>query len=146
GSTVLGLTSDDATSTHGQTVTFTATVQGVAPATGKPTGVVRFWEGESLLGAVSLEPTGVNRTSVATFAVSTLSPGQHAIRAVYDGNFNYGGSEASTIQVVGTSATVTGLTSDANPATYGDAVTFTATVGGASDGGTPTGAVTFRAG
>lgn len=146
GSTVLGLVSDDELSTHGQTVTLTATVQGVAPATGKPTGVVRFWDGQSLIGAVNLSPTGVNRTSVATFSVSTLSPGQHAIRAVYDGNFNYSGSEHTITQVVGTSTTVTGLSSTANPATYGDSVTLVATVAELSGSGAPTGSVTFHSG
>ena len=143
GGTQVGLTSDDPVSGYGQAVTFTATVDAIAPATRRPTGVVQFWEGGVLLGATSLEPGAANQ-GVATFVSSTLSPGVHDIRAVYVGNFNYEGGNASTPQTVQGSATVTGVESSANPSTFGDDVTLTAVVSEvAPTPGAPTGSVTF---
>lgn len=146
GATSMTLDSSDSSSDFGQAVTFTSTVAAVAPATGRPTGVVQIWEGEVLLGASSLAPAGPN-TSKAEFVTSTLSPGAHAIRAVYVGNFNFQGNNASTSQSVGSTATVTGIESSLNPSVFGDDVTFTATViPGASAPGVPTGTVTFTEG
>lgn len=147
GATSMTLASDDPVADHGQTVTFTATVTALAPATGKPTGVVQFWRGGTLLGATSLVPSAEPRTSTASYATAGLAPGQHAIRAVYVGNFNFEGQVATTDQSVGASATVTGIASGANPTTYGDTVTLTATVADAAPRpGAPTGTVTFRNG
>lgn len=145
GSTSTALESDDATSDHGQTVTFTATVTALAPATGKPTGTVQFWRGGTLLGATGLTPASAAGTSTASFATAALAPGQHEVRAVYVGNFNFEGSTATTTQTVGSVGTVTGIASDANPIVYGDTVTLTATVAnGAPGASTPTGSVVFR--
>ncbi len=55
-------------------MTFTATVSAVAPATGRPSGVVRFWEGDVLLGSSSLAPAGAGAAE-ATFVSSTLAAG-----------------------------------------------------------------------
>ena len=88
-------------------MTFTSTVAAVAPATGRPTGVVQIWEGSVLLGATSLAPAGPN-TSKAEFVTSTLSPGAHPIRAIYVGNFNFQGQTATAAQSVGQTTTVTG--------------------------------------
>jgi hypothetical protein len=127
----------------GETVSFTATVTAQAPATGTPTGVVDFFDGQELLGAVSLTAVDPGSAS-AVFAWSSLGAGTHAISAQYVGNFNFAGATASRSQVVGTQPTVTGLTAAPNPATYGDAVTLTATVAADPAGsGTPTGTVTF---
>lgn len=147
GASAITVVGTPATAEFGEAVTFTSTVTAVAPATGKPTGVVQIWEGDELLGATSLVPQSAANTSKATFVTSTLSPGSHAIRAVYVGNFNFSGSQDTTTQSVGQIETVTGIASSKNPSTFGDAVTFTATVatnpGGA---GTPTGTVTFTEG
>lgn len=124
-------------------VTFTATVKAVAPATGKPSGVVRFWEGGVLLGSVSLTPGGTG-TATAQFVSSTLTTGAHAVRAEYVGNFNFTGSEATTSVDVNRVPTVTGIESSANPITYGDSVTLTAVVSKSLPAvGQPTGSVTF---
>jgi len=143
GDVQVALTSDQPTSAYGQPITFTATVDAVPPANRRPTGVVQFWEGGVLLGATSLEPGEANQ-GVASFVSSTLSPGTHDVRAVYVGNFNYNGGTASTSQVVGVSATVTGVRSSANPITFGESVTLTAVVSEvAPTPGVPTGSVTF---
>jgi hypothetical protein len=140
------LESSDDSADFGQPVTFTSTVKGVAPATGRPSGVVQVWEGAVLLGATSLSPAGPN-TSTAQFVTSTLSPGSHSIRAVYVGNFNFEGQTAFTSQAIGQTATVTGIESSDNPSTFGDDVTLTAVVTPTADApGDPTGTVTFTEG
>ncbi|WP_051486223.1 beta strand repeat-containing protein [Nocardioides sp. J54] len=147
GATSMELVADTPVADHGVTVTFTVTVAGVAPANGKPTGVVQLWNGGTLLGAASLAPTSEPRTSTATFATAGLAPGSHEVRAVYVGNFNFEGTEATTVQAVGVAETVVGVASDANPSVYGDTVTLTATVANAQPGvAAPTGNVVFRSG
>ena len=144
--TEMEVSTSPATSAHGEAVTVTTTVKAKAPATGRPTGAVQIWEGNRLLGATSLE-AGEPKTGVATFVTTSLAPGTHTLRATYVGNFNFLGNVAETTHTVGLAATVTGIESSRNPATYGDAVTFTAVVGSALPGaGTPTGSVTFKRG
>lgn len=147
GATAMALTSGPDPATHGDPVTVTATVSAVAPATGKPSGVVRFWEGGVLLGSVSLVP-GTGSSSSAEFVTTSLAPGSHAIRAEYVGNFNFEGTEATTSQTVLQIGTVTGVESSSNPSTWGEDVTITAvvTAPGSGPGGDPTGTVTFTEG
>src|SRR5262249_21266520 len=75
------------------------------------------------------------------------SGGSHNIQATYDGDGNFNGSTSpiltQSVMVSGKQATVTALTSSANPSVFGQPVTFTATVTAASGTGTPTGFVTF---
>ena len=146
GATTMTLTSDDENAEYGEPVTFTSTVKAVAPATGRPSGVVQVWEGGVLLGATSLTPDGPGQAK-ATFVTSTLSPGSHEIRAVYVGNYNFEGQTASISQGVGSVPTVTGVESSKNPATYGDEIELTAVVSEAFPAsGAPTGTVTFTEG
>ncbi|WP_215816431.1 Ig-like domain-containing protein [Pimelobacter sp. 30-1] len=147
GGTALDLEADAETADQGQPVTFTATVQVVSPATGRATGPVQFWDGDTLLGAANLAPAPAERTSTASFTTTGLTPGAHQVRAVYGGSFNYTGSESATGVSVGAVETVTGITSSANPATFGGRVTLTAIVSDAvPTPGKPTGSVTFRSG
>lgn len=142
---VLGSSANPAA--YGSSVTFTSTVAAVAPATGRPSGVVQFWEGGKLLGASNLVAATAANTSAADFVTSTLAPGVHAIRAVYVGNFNFEGQTSTLSQDIGQASTVTGITSMPAPSTYGQDVTLTATVAGAVGApGTPSGTVTFREG
>jgi hypothetical protein len=122
-------------------VTFTAAV--ASTTSGTPTGTALFWQVDpatgadlSLLGAVTLDPTGQ-----ATLTLSTLPAGSDTVEAVYlgDGNFN---PNATTLTQLILPSTTTTLTSSADPATAGQSVTFTATVTG-QPGLTPTGTVTF---
>ncbi len=131
-------------SAHGEAVTVKTTV--VGEGTGRPTGAVQVWEGDVLLGATSLA-AGAPKTGVAEFVTTSLTPGAHELRAVYVGNFNFNGGVDTTTQTVGLAATVTGVESDRNPATYGDTVTLTGVVAAALPGGAaPTGTVTFMQG
>jgi subtilase family serine protease len=129
-------------SVSGQTVTFTATV---TPAFGgSPAGTVTFSNGTTVLGTGTLSST----THKATFATSTLSVGAHSITAAYSGGPDVNGSTSPTLtQTVNAAggSTTTALTSSANPSSFLQTVTFTATVKSTSTG-TPTGTVTFKNG
>jgi hypothetical protein len=143
GATTTSVVSGPSPSAYGDAVTVTTTVKGVAPAVGKPTGVVQIWEGDELIGASSLVPQSAANTSQATFVTTSLSAGTHSLTAVYVGNFNFDGGSASAAQTVGQVPTVTGIASDLNPAVYGDTVSLTATV---NTTGSPTGSVVFKEG
>ena len=130
-------------SVFGQSVTFTATVSVVPPATGAATGNVTFMNGTTSLGSASVA------NGTATFSTSSLAVGSHTITAVYAGGANFGSSTSSTaaIQVVNQAATTTTVASAANPSAYGQPVTFTATVSaGGATAGAATGNVSFMDG
>ena len=131
-------------SIFGQRVTFTATVNGVFPAAGIPTGTVSFAEGATVLAAnVTLNPSGK-----ATFQTTTLAFGDHLITAAYSGNLVFSTSTSNpAIQVVDADPTTTSLKSSLSPSAFGQAVTFTATVLATAPGsGTPKGVMTFEDG
>ena len=79
----------------GQAVTFTATVNVVAPGSGTPTGTVTFFDGTTALG------TGpFNAARQATLTTSTLAVGAHAITAQYAGDANFTGSASAALSQV----------------------------------------------
>ena len=126
----------------GQSVTFTVTVTNTSGSGGTPTGAVEFLDGSTYLGAGSAL-TGGGNDATSTLAISTLSFGSHAIRAVYEPSGNFFGGSGSLTQTVD-AVTTTAVASNHNPAALGQPVTFTATVTNTSgSGGTPTGAVEF---
>jgi hypothetical protein len=132
-------------STFGQTVTFTASVAALNSSDGTPTGTVTFEEGTVTLAAsVVLDDSGV-----ATFSTSALSVGSHTITAVYSGDIDFAdciGDNSASPQVVQATSSTT-VTSSPNGSVFGQAVTFTATVGAGPGGpGTPTGTVSFSEG
>jgi hypothetical protein len=123
-------------STYGQSVTLTATV---TSSGGIPGGTVTFRNGSTTLG------TGTLKAGVATFTIATLTAGSNSITAVYAGSADFAGStSAKLVQTVNQAVTATFIISSMNPSTFGQSVTFTATV--ISSGGTPTGTVTFEDG
>lgn len=126
-------------SVYGQSVTFTATVSTVAPGVGNPSGTFSFFDGSTNLGS------GTITAGVATLTTSSLSTGAHSITVQYSGDGNFSGSTSSAItQTVDKASTSTLLTSGLNPSTFGQSVTFTATVSVVSPGvGTPSGSVNF---
>jgi hypothetical protein len=127
-------------SVYGQSVTFTATVTAVPPATGTPTGTVTFFDGAASLGSFTLDTNG--QASVTTAA---LTAGGHAITVTYSGDADFSGTTSDAYsQTVNAAGTSTALVSDRNPSTYGQVVTFTATVTATPPGsGIPSGSVTF---
>ena len=135
-STSTTLISSQNPSAFGQAVTFTATVK---PATtGTPSGTVTFNDGTTLLG------TGTLSAGKATFTTSALALGSHPITASYGGDANFTVSTSTTLTQIVKPVSSTTVASSLNPSTYGQGVTFTATVTATS--GTPTGTVTFKNG
>jgi uncharacterized repeat protein (TIGR03803 family) len=137
-STTTSLRSSDSPSTVGVAVTFTATVKSSKGSI--PNGdTVTFYDGAAAIG------NATTSSGVASFGTSSLAAGTHSITATYAGDAIYRSSTSAAVtQRVIKNATATALKSDTNPSTYGQAVTFTATV--SSSGPTPTGTVTFRNG
>jgi hypothetical protein len=123
----------------GLPVTFTATLS--SPAGMPPDGgMVTFRDLGTAIG------TGTTAGGVATFTTSSLTPGFHSISARYPGDITFAASTSTAIsQFISKYATNTSVVSTLNPSTYGQPVTFTATVN-------PTGpfalagTVTFRSG
>jgi hypothetical protein len=73
--------------------------------------------------------SGVVSAGKAAIAVSTLTGGTHSITAVYSGDAANGGSTSAALaQVVDKAAATATVSSSADPAAVGQAVTFTATV------------------
>ncbi len=136
------VTSQPNPAVYGQSVTFSATVQTVAPGTAKPTGSVTFMEGSTALGTVHLV------SGTASFTTKSLPVGADAITVVYNGSASVAASTSAVLtQTVNQDATTTSVTSSLNPSTYGQSVTFTSVVKATAPGtGTPTGSVTFMDG
>lgn len=124
----------------GQSVTFTATVAHVPPATGTPTGQVTFAQGNTVLSQAPLNSSGQ-----VSFSTPALAAGSDTITATYASDSLFAASSGSTVQTVqSTFTTATTVSSSANPSVFSQSVTFTASV--TSSGGTPTGTVTFKDG
>ena len=121
-------------STFGQNVTFTATVTNTGGSGGPPTGTVEFFDGGTFLGfGTTLTANGAN-TAISTFSTANLSGGNHTIQAFYVPSGDFTASNGSVEQAVD-AATSTGVTSNENPSTFGNNVTFTATVTNTSGSG-----------
>ena len=137
--TTTTLTSSPNPSTFGQSVIFTATVtSSIGPP---PDGeIVTFKQGKTVLG------TGTLTGGTVTLSNSTLGVGTKAVTAVYAGDANFATSTSKAVsQVISKATSTTTLTSSQNPSTYGQSVTFTATVA-PQFSGTPTGSVVFKDG
>jgi hypothetical protein len=135
-STTATVTSGTNPSAFDQAVTFIVKIQ--PSSAGTPTGTVTLLDGSTSLGTASLPTSGV-----VQFTVSTLLAGSHAITATYSGdNYFLASTSAALGQTVNQAPTTTAVTSSANPSSYGQALTFTASVA-TSFGGSPTGTVTF---
>jgi hypothetical protein len=120
-------------------VVITATVtNGGTPSA---SGTVIFTEGTTVLGTVTLD---ANATAMLT--LSSLSAGQHAILATYNGDGDdFASTSASLVQTVQLRATSDTLTASATSLTGGQQVTLISVVhwtGPVS----PTGTVTFMSG
>jgi hypothetical protein len=88
-------------STVGQTVTLTASVRASLPGSGFASGTVTFDDFGAVLGTGTLS-TG----AVATFSISSLARGNHAITAIYGGDTRFTGSTSQAYgQTVNAAAT-----------------------------------------
>ncbi|WP_148045050.1 beta strand repeat-containing protein [Nocardioides marmorisolisilvae] len=141
--TTTSISSSPNPSVHGQNVTVHAEVTPIAPATGHPTGTIKFIVDGANYGFVDM----VN--GAADITVTGLSTDSHTIKAVYlsdDLNFFTSTSETIT-QVVNKASTKTTLTSSSPTAVFGQPVTFTASVSVLAPGaGSPSGTIVFKDG
>jgi hypothetical protein len=125
----------------GQPIDVTVKVRAEGPHVGTPAGTVNFTvDGASQ--AVALDASGSAALSLS------LAVGAHTIGASYSGDAGFAASDAGSLSLVVTQAeTRTTLSSSANPATSGAAITFSAAVKATGAGsGSPSGTVTFRDG
>jgi hypothetical protein len=139
------LVSGKPTSTYGQNVIFTATVA-VPGGLAAPTGNVNFFDGATLLGSGTITASSPPYTAVFQTLTPGLNAGTHTITAKYAGDTNYATSTSANLsQVVHKAGTTTFVTSNNNPSTFGQSVTFTATVQSGT-GATAVGTVNFMDG
>ncbi|WP_162243473.1 Ig-like domain-containing protein [Leifsonia sp. Root4] len=136
GPTTTTLSTSTLSAEAGTAIALTASVTGSAP-----TGDVEFFAGGSSLG------TAATASGIATFSVSTLAVGSHAITASYSGDATNAASTSAAVTVTVTAApvipgpTTTTLSTSTLSADAGTAIGLTATVTGTD----PTGSVEFFA-
>ncbi len=109
-------------STFGQSVTFTTTVEG---GSGVATGTVQFSVDDLSVGG----PVPLDSNGAASFTTADLSAGTHIISATYSGDAVYFPSRVALTQVVNP-ATPTVTTQATPTATLGQPVSDTATLTG----------------
>ena len=136
-STTTRVESSDASSNFGQPVSFTATVT-PEPGGGVPAGSVQFRIDGAAFGAA----VPLSGGSATSGSISTLPPGNHEIRATYNPNTGFGGSEGTTTQNVGLAPTTTTAGTSPGSSVFGQSVTLTANVTSAL-GTVNSGTVTF---
>jgi len=112
--TTTTLSSSNSHSNFGDTVIFTATVQGGMGS--GPTGTVTFLDGSSTMGTGTLV-SGPSSSSKATFSTSGLSVGTHSITAQYGGDTNFSGSTSLPLSQVINNSTSTMFVISINPTT-----------------------------
>lgn len=139
--TTLVLSPNQSPSTFGQAVTFSATVASPPGGGGIPTGMVTFTDGATVIGQVPLNSSGV-----ASITRSDLSPGSHNMVATYASDTLFAASSGGLTHVVQNGTTTT-VSSSSSPSSFGQLITFTATVTPSNGApGTPTGSISFREG
>jgi hypothetical protein len=120
----------------GQPVTLTVTVKA---AKGIATGTITFFDGNTALGEVALDPNGQARLLVQ------LTPGTHSLQASFAGITPFTDSASATLsETVQKAATTNSLAVTIEPSGFNDAVLLSATIAPVAPGaGSPTGTVTF---
>jgi hypothetical protein len=127
----LSLTSSVNPSLPGQSTTLTATLTTLTPT---PGGTIKFYDGTTLIGTVTLPADSVS--------VSFTVTGNHILTAVYSGDSTTETITSPPLTQVVLYATTATLTSSVNPVLVNANTTLTATVHAST--GTPTGTVTFK--
>jgi hypothetical protein len=126
----------------GQPLVFTATVTPAVPGAGAPTGSVQFLVDGNDFGA----PVPLAGGIAISPSIATLPTGPHTITALYGGDAGFASNTGSLTQQVNPADTTLALTSSSPVATFGDPVTFNATLYTVAPGSfaiPPTGTVTF---
>jgi Putative Ig domain/Bacterial Ig-like domain (group 3) len=142
--TTTSVSSSDASSVFGESVTFRATV---SSGGGTPDGTVTFKDGGSCGGSGTVLDTQTLAAGVATsIGISSLAVATHSILACYSGSGTFAPSSGTVSQVVAKAATTTQITGDLSLATSSStplAVSFAVSVT-PPGAGTPTGTVTVQ--
>ncbi len=120
-------------------VTYGASELLTASVSTNGTGSVTFKDGAATLATTSLA------SGAATFSTSALTTGAHSITVTWPGDTNYSPATSSVLTVTVQKSPI-GITpaSSLNPATFGDALTFTWTCTGTL--ATPTGSLLLKDG
>ena len=121
-SSAVSLTASANPLTQGNNLTLAATVTSDSPGLG---GQVRFYDGSTLLGSTSL---GIHGT--ASLATAQLSPGTHALTAVYGGDTDHAASTSAVLTEVVLEISSATITSNNNPSASGQSVVLTGVVAG----------------
>jgi hypothetical protein len=126
------LTSSANPSMVGQPVIYTAKVSPAAAS-----GMVLFDEAGTPIAGCTAQPVNSGTATCTTSGYTTA--GEHAITATYSGDGNYRTSTSSSskhaVDKTGATTTTTTLSSSLNPSTFGEDVTYTATVSPAAAAG-----------
>jgi autotransporter-associated beta strand protein len=121
-------------SEYGQSVSFTASVAPVLPATIVPTGTVTF----SIDGVPQLPAVPVDLNGNAVLSLATLIPATHEISAIFNGDVNYVPTNIGAVaHTVVKGSIAVDVVSSAPVAAFGQPVTFTATMTPGMTGGLP---------
>lgn len=134
----------------GNPITFTATVTGSpTPPTGTVTFTALTYNGltpvtTTLASNVPLNSNGQASVTTSSLAAGGAFLGNHFITATYNGDASHAATSVTMMQKVHASASSVVLSSSSSTSTFGQTVTFTATVSSLpAGGGTPTGMVAF---
>jgi len=136
--TVTNLTTSASPINAGATLHLSAAVSVATAGSGSGTlaGNVNFSDGATFLGSAPIS------NGVATFSLSTLAVGTHALTAAFVGSTSYSASTSAVVTENVTLATThMSVSSSASPSNSGAPLTLTATI--FSNGGVPTGLITF---
>jgi hypothetical protein len=97
------LTANTSTASPGQVVVLTATVtpNSLPPSTieQNPTGNVAFYNGTTLIGVVALSASPLSDASTASLTTTTLSGGQDAIIAFYQGDLYFSAATSNLLSL-----------------------------------------------
>jgi hypothetical protein len=140
-STTTSVSSSSNPSVFGHSVTLTATVTDTSSSTLKPAGSVEFFDGTVDLGTGTAQG-GTGASATWTLTTTTLPSGANAIKAVFNPTGAFLSSSGTLPQHV-QAITTTAVASSKNPSTFGDSVTYTATITNTSGGAPPAGSIEF---
>jgi hypothetical protein len=136
--------SSDASAVFGETVTFTANV---TTGGGTPTGTVAFKDGSCAAGT-TLDTETLSGGTATSSGITSLSVGNHSIRACYSGDSNFNPSNSGPLtQAVAKAQTSVSISDNPTSSVVGQAITVNFTVSVTAPGaGSPTGTVTVNDG
>ncbi|MEQ1643939.1 MAG: Ig-like domain-containing protein, partial [Pyrinomonadaceae bacterium] len=130
----------------GQSVTFTATVAGIPPGSGTPSGTVTF-NIDGILNCVNT-PLVAGVATCTKAGLPTLPAGVRNVVAIYSGDLSFSGSTGTLNHTVNKASTTIAITGDTpDPTIIGQPYAVTWAVAVTAPGaGTPTGTVTVSDG